>query len=99
MNILDAIDDRKVFGTHFRGATWNAWRAFLAALFGLAMSDEQLALYREATGRSAPPSTPLNEAWLVIGRRGGKSFVLAVIAVFLACFRDWRGRHGHGRLR
>jgi hypothetical protein len=26
----------------------------------------------------------------VCGRRAGKSFVLAVVAVFLACFRDWR---------
>jgi hypothetical protein len=71
-------------------------RAFLAALFGLAMSDEQLALYREATGRIVPPSAPSNEAWLVIGRRGGKWFVLAVIAVFLACFRDWRPYLGPG---
>ena len=28
--------------------------------------------------------------WLVVGRRGGKSFMLALIAVYLACFRDWR---------
>jgi hypothetical protein len=27
--------------------------------------------------------------WLVIGRRGGKSFAMAIIAVFLACFRNW----------
>ncbi len=29
-------------------------------------------------------------AWLICGRRGGKSFVLALIAVYLACFRDYR---------
>ena len=32
---------------------------------------------------------PFKEAALVIGRRGGKSRVLALIAVFLACFRDY----------
>ena len=32
----------------------------------------------------------LCESWMVIGRRGGKSFVLSLIAVYLACFRDWR---------
>ena len=32
----------------------------------------------------------------VIGRRGGKSFILATIAVFLACFFDWRPYLGPG---
>jgi hypothetical protein len=31
----------------------------------------------------------LNEAWLVCGRRSGKSFILATIAVFLAAFTAW----------
>jgi hypothetical protein len=36
MNILQAMDDPAVFGAHFRTqAHWQAWRAFLAALFGL----------------------------------------------------------------
>jgi hypothetical protein len=54
------------------------------------MTEDQLAIYRRFTGRGTPQTKALHEAWLVIGRRGGKSFVLAVIAVFLACFRDWR---------
>jgi hypothetical protein len=28
-------------------------------------------------------------AWLICGRRAGKSFILALIAVYLAIFRDW----------
>src|SRR4029078_2872073 len=31
-----------------------------------------------------------SEAWLICGRRAGKSFVLALCAVFLACFHDFR---------
>jgi hypothetical protein len=54
------------------------------------MDDEALAIYRECTGREAPPESPVTEAWLIVGRRGGKSFILALIAVFLATFRDWR---------
>jgi hypothetical protein len=98
MNILDALDDPKVFGDFFRAGTWDAWRVFLAALFGLPMTDDQLATYRRFTGRSTPPTNSLHEAWLVIGRRGGKSFMLAVIAVFLACFRDWRPFLGPGEV-
>jgi hypothetical protein len=35
------------------------------------------------------PEGGAREAWLVCGRRAGKSFVLALVAVFLACFVDW----------
>ena len=30
------------------------------------------------------------EAWLVCGRRAGKIFILALCAVFVACFFDYR---------
>ena len=40
----------------------------------------------------------MHEAWLCIGRRGGKSFILAVVAVFLACFKDWRPYLGPGEV-
>jgi hypothetical protein len=58
-------------------------------LFGLPMADEALALYRAHTGRTVPPAAPFSEAALVIGRRGGKSRVLAAVAVYLATCRDY----------
>jgi hypothetical protein len=98
VNILQAISDDAVFGRHFVGDTWQAWRVFLAALFGLLLTPEQLATYQQHTGRQMPPTTAHREAWLVIGRRGGKSFILAVIAVFLAVFKDWRPYLGPGEV-
>ena len=98
MNIVSALHDPKVFGHHFQGSTWAAWRVFLTALFGLELTPIQLAVFQRFTGRAAPPTKPLQEAWLVVRRRGGKSFVLAVIAVFLACFRDWRPYLGPGEV-
>ena len=89
MTLLDALDDPHLFAPHFRGDTWKPWRAFLAALFALTMDDAALALYQRHTGRQAAPSVPFKEAALVIGRRGGKSRILALIAVFLACFGDY----------
>lgn len=88
--IIDAVNDKNVFKPFFKRDTWQPWLAFLCALFALPMTPEQLALYQKFTGRTTPPSAPLTEAWLCIGRRGGKSFILATIAVFLACFKDWR---------
>ena len=38
-SILDAISDQRLFGAAFRDlSTWRACRAFLAGLFGIAMS-------------------------------------------------------------
>src|SRR5205823_2364992 len=89
--ILQATNDAKLFSRWFKGReTWQPWFAFLAALFALPMSGQALAIYRECTGRSEPPTARSQEAWLVCGRRAGKSFVLALIAVFLACFFNWR---------
>lgn len=89
MDILQAMSDRALFGGLFDGESWAAWRAFLAALFALPMDDGALALYRHHTGRTTPPALPFREAALVIGRRGGKSRVLAAIAVYLAAFIDY----------
>ncbi|MBR0839116.1 hypothetical protein JQ607_02820 [Bradyrhizobium liaoningense] len=90
ISILDAMDDPRLFRHHFRDIkTWSAWRVFLATLFGLPMDADQLGLFRECTGRDSPDPNGYREADLVIGRRGGKSFVLALIAVFLATIRTW----------
>lgn len=91
MNVLQAIDDPGLFKRWFRDAgTWAAWRAFTAALFGLPMSDSEAALFRQCTRRETLPEQPFAEAWLVCGRRSGKSFELALLATFLACFNEYR---------
>jgi hypothetical protein len=90
ISLLDAIEDQKLFGPWFRDpSTWAAWKAFLAALFGLPMTPEQLAIYQAHTGRAEAPTAPFREGWLVIGRRGGKSFIMALVAVYLATFRSY----------
>jgi hypothetical protein len=90
MNIIQAMADKKLFAPWFKDpATWAAWRAFLAVLFNLPMDDAQIAIARACTGLAALPEQAFTEAWLVVGRRGGKSLILAMIAIFLALFRDW----------
>lgn len=90
MNILQAARDPNLFASWFDRGDWTAWWAFLAAVFGLEMDEEQLALFKAHTGRDRPPESAVREAWLIIGRRGGKSFVVALIAVYLAAFFDYR---------
>lgn len=85
--ILDAL---ALFGSQFAGESWSAWRVFLKALFALPLEPAELEVYARHTERRIAPVTPGREGWLVVGRRGGKSQVAALVAVFLACFRDYR---------
>ena len=91
MTLLDAMDDPSLFREWFRDEhSWRAWRCFIAALFGLPMQRQsERRLFRECTGRQSPPDKPSREGWVIVGRRGGKSFILALVAVFLACFRSY----------
>ncbi|MGQ9688915.1 MAG: terminase large subunit domain-containing protein [Desulfobaccales bacterium] len=101
IDIITAIRDENLFGPLFRDlGTWRAWRVFLKALFGLRMGKAEFPLYRQCTGRDVPPDRPSREAWVVAGRRSGKSFIAALVAVYVACFRDYRphlapGEQGH----
>jgi len=54
----------------------------------LPIADGDLDLFHRCTALAAPPSDGFAEAWLICGRRAGKSFILALVAVFLAVFRD-----------
>ena len=90
-SIIEATQDAKLFGPWFKDRdTWAAWMTFLCALFGLPMTPDQAAIYHQCTGRVTPPTDLVAEAWLICGRRAGKSFMLALVAVFLACFRDYK---------
>jgi len=99
--IIEACGDPSLFARWFRQPeTWRAWFVFLRALFGLGgLTPEDLTLFAQCTGREAPAAAGYREAWLICGRRAGKSITLAVIAVFLACFVDpksgsWRPAGG-----
>ena len=94
MNILETMTDRKLFAGFFKrrllsGDSWRAWKAFLSALFALPMDADALATFQKHTGRTQRPAEPFQEAFVIVGRRGGKSLIAALIAVFLACFRDY----------
>src|SRR4030095_1392641 len=91
--IIDVIPNRHLFGSlpAFQSlATWKAWGTWLKAVFAIAMTAEELSIYRQSTGRTEPPSTQPTEVYSIVGRRGGKSFISALTAVFVACFREYR---------
>ena len=79
----------RVLGRTFKASSWDTWRAVLKAVFALPLTDTELAIYRELTGRQHPPTEPVREVWLLLGRRSGKSIMAAVIAVYCTCVRQY----------
>lgn len=77
--ILDVAD-----AAGLAGASWAPARAILKAAFALPMDQWDLAFFRTHTQRSVPPTSPVNESWLVAGRRGGKSRLAAVVGFYIA---------------
>ncbi len=95
INILEVLRNPLLLGRAFRkrlfrGDSWHAWRAFLCALFALNFEDDAaVQTYRACTGRKMPPHAAFREAFIIAGRRSGKSFIISAIAVFVAAFMDF----------
>jgi hypothetical protein len=95
MTLLDAIEHKALFAPWFKkrffqqDQTWDRWLSFLRVLFGHDLTEADVELFKECTGRTDRPGGGFSEAWLICGRRAGKSFIISLIAVYLACFFDW----------
>lgn len=92
LTIIEAMDDDALFGKAFNRnrKSWAPWRVALKALFGLPLSDSELPIFTELTARHEPPDQQAREAWFVCGRRARKTFIAAVIGLYMAAFIDWR---------
>jgi hypothetical protein len=98
MTILDAMTAPEVFGPFFQHPDWKAWKGFLGALYGLPLGPSLRAVAHEYTAREMLPEVPVKEAWMVVGRRGGKSRIAALLATYTACFSDYRQYMAPGEL-
>lgn len=49
------------------------------------MTDREI--FEACTGRTQLSTDQVQELWMIVGRRGGKSQIAAIIAIFLACCR------------
>lgn len=91
MNIIEALEDRALLGSAIKDrSTHAAWWAALKTIFGLPLTDDEAAIYRACTGRQELPAAAFAIAWLVCGRRSGKSLVMSIVAAYQAIFMDWR---------
>jgi hypothetical protein len=89
-SIIETVEDPEIWGRQFRKRrSWDQWFTLVKALFGLPLGESELAFFRECTGRENAPTARAREGWLIVGRRGGKSRILSLIAAYLATFVDW----------
>ena len=92
ITIIDAIKDKNLFAPWFEGEwdSWSNWLIFLKAIFGLRMDKNEHEKFVKFTGRRVPLKGRADECWLICGRRSGKSFIVALVAAYLATFINWK---------
>lgn len=95
MTIVEALQDPNLLGglPQFADLTsWSRWIVFLKAVDGLPMSDEERAIFRQHTGRTAPRLGGYPEAVAIVGVQSGKSQIAAARAD-LAAITGQEGTH------
>jgi hypothetical protein len=83
-----ALADPALLGSILAGESWSTWRVMLIACMGEPLDDDELAVFTRFTGRPSSPSERVEEAWFIIGRRGGKDRAASVLATYLAGLCD-----------
>jgi hypothetical protein len=84
ISLRKALADKQLLGGALAGGSWDAWRSMLLAAMGEALTDEEREIFTRLTGREREPLQRVEEAAFIVGRRGGKSRAMAVLAAYLA---------------
>src|ERR1700693_3364084 len=91
VTMREALTSPLYFGSLLASGSWAAWRVLLIASVGEPLTDDERVVFKALTGRESEPLEPVEEFWAVIGRRGGKTRAMAVLAAYLAACVDHRG--------
>jgi len=84
ISIVESMLDPTWFGEFFpEPETWTNWMAFLDALQGQELTPCEFEAYRRFTGRSKAPEEAFRQAFVISGRRSGKSRIASIVSVYL----------------
>ena len=81
-----ALSHKNALGQLIDGGSWNTWRVVLLAAMGETLTDEEREIFKSVTGRDQEPRRCVQEFVGVIGRRGGKSRSISLLASYVAGF-------------
>jgi hypothetical protein len=96
-SLYEAMLDPELFGNTFGGPTFENWRTVAKIIDGLPLTESELALYRQFTGRSEPATMPFDEAYLIKPRRAGGTLFGAACGLH-AALKDYRSLLGPGEV-
>ena len=89
--LLRTLTDPKVFGPLVGGPTFRVLRVCIAAILGVVPdSDEDRATILKHTGRSRCPTAPALSAFIIAGRRAGKSLLASLLGILFGAFHKWQ---------
>jgi hypothetical protein len=99
ISLRKALEDEQLLGSSMSGPSWAAWRTLLIAAMGEPLLPDEVETFTRFTGRTTPPDRRIDEGWFCVGRRGGKSRAMSVLACYLAGLCDYtdvlvRGERG-----
>jgi hypothetical protein len=86
-----ALEDPNLFGRLLDGDSWAAWRVILIGAMGEPLTANERRLWSKLTGREHEPGERVEELWAVVGRRGGKTRAMSVLAGYLTALVDYSG--------
>jgi hypothetical protein len=83
-SIRKALSDKKLLGNVLVGDSWLPWRILLVAAMGEKLTEQERVTFTKLTGRTSEPGQRVEELCAVVGRRGGKSRAMALLAAYIA---------------
>jgi hypothetical protein len=86
--LRQALSDRSLLGGVLRGPSWQPWRTLLIAAMGEELTTSERETFKAITGRDREPGERVEELVAVVGRRGGKSRAISVLATYVAALCD-----------
>jgi hypothetical protein len=84
VSLRRALSDPQLLGRSISGESWVGWRILLLGALGEPLLDDERDLFRKLTGGRGEPTEIIEEFAAIIGRRGGKSRAISVLATYIA---------------
>jgi hypothetical protein len=96
ITVREALGDESWLGGMLGGDSFAVMRTLLLAAMSEPLTAAELVLFTEATQRTEAPTQPVEEMWIIAGRRSGKTRAIGTLAAYLAGCIDYRAVLGPG---
>jgi hypothetical protein len=96
ITLRHALEDKKWLGGMLGADSFSVMRTLLIAAMGEELTPDELSVFTQLTGRLESPTDPVEELWIIAGRRSGKTRSIGTLAAYLAACVDYRDILGPG---